>query len=205
MSDRAALWLGTSALVLASNSRARRRLLEDAGVPVVTALPIVDERIGEAGWDKSGGGVSARLALMKALSVAPDHPDCYVLGADQTLTLGKRAISKPSSVNVATRQLRDLCGETHRLTSSAAIVRNGEILFQASEVAKMTMRKFSPAFLERYVSSVGDRLCESVGAYQIEDVGVQLFSRMEYSHAVIMGLPLMPVLEFFRQRNLLSS
>ena len=74
MSDRAALWLGTSALVLASNSRARRRLLEDAGVPVVTALPIVDERIGEAGWDKSGGGVSARLALMKALSVAPDHP-----------------------------------------------------------------------------------------------------------------------------------
>ncbi len=181
-------------------------LLQGAGIPLELMAADIDERAVEAkaGLDDPGG-VAALLAREKALAVAAQVPDRLVLGADQTLALGRRRFSKPVDRAAAREQLKLLRGQAHTLHSAVAIVRDRRTIFEHRTTADLTMRSFSDAFLESYLDAVGDAVTTSVGAYQVEGIGVQLFERIEGDHSTILGLPLLPVLAALRREGALSE
>jgi septum formation protein len=200
------LWIAARPLVLASKSAARRALLEAAGVAIEIKPASIDERAVEARAGKADAGrVAAVLAWEKAKIVAAEYPDRVVVGADQTLALGERRFSKAADRAAAREQLRALRGRTHTLHSAVAVMRAGEVLFEHADAAHLTMRDFSDAFLERYLDAVGDAARASVGGYQLEGAGVQLFERVEGDHFTVLGLPLLPLLAYLRQAGLLAA
>lgn len=201
-----ALWLATKPLVLASRSNIRRMVLTAAGVPVETRPADIDERGLEAkAASSSPGEVAALLAHAKACAVAALCPDRLVLGADQTLALGSDCFAKPADKAAARGQLCALRGRTHALHSAIAFVRDGKTLFAYVGVAHLTMRAFSDSFLERYLEAAGEAATTSVGGYQLEGPGVQLFERVEGDYFTILGLPLFPALDFLRREGCLAS
>jgi len=194
------LWLSDQPLVLASQSAIRRAVLEAAGIPVEAHPAAIDERgIEAAVGAQDPAAVAALLAREKARAVSAIRPGRLVLGADQTLALEDRRFSKPADRVAAREQLMALRGRTHALHSAVAAVRNGEVVFEHCAVARLTMRPFSEPFLEAYLDATGDAVIASVGAYQIEGRGLQLFERIDGDHFTILGLPLPPVLEFLRR------
>jgi septum formation protein len=199
------LWKGDRTLVLASRSESRHLVLSAAGIPHEVEAADIDERGIEQHADASAAGVAQILAREKALVVSARRPGALVLGADQTLTVGIRRFSKPRDRAAAREQLLCLRKQTHELHSAIAVARNNAILFQHQEVARLTMRVFTDAFLERYLDAVGAAATASVGGYQLEKLGIQLFDRIEGDHFVILGLPLLPLLEFFRREGLLME
>jgi len=200
------LWLATAPLVLASKSAARRTLLEGAGIPIDVRPADIDERAVEADARASGpDAAAALLARAKALAVAWQLPSRLVLGADQTLALGAQRFSKPADRNGAVAQLRALRGQTHELHSALALARDGKVIFEHHDAARLTMRGFSDKFLQDYLDTAGDAVMASVGGYQLEGPGIQLFERIEGDYFTILGLPLLPLLGFLRRENLLSA
>lgn len=191
-------------LLLASRSEARRRMLEAARVPFALAATPFDEDAAKA----SLGGVGARataeaLAEMKAASVV--EPDALVIGADQTLELADGAIlGKPGSREELAAQLRAMRGATHRLHSAAVAMAAGAPVWRACESAAMTVRDFSEAFLADYLEAEYEAVRWNAGGYRIEGMGAQLFERIEGSHFAILGLPLLPLLDFLRARGMLD-
>jgi len=199
------MWLKPEPLVLASRSAIRRTVLEAAGIPVEVFPADLDERAIEARASASDPGeVAALLARSKAEAAAASRPRRLVLGADQTLALGSRRFSKPADRAAARDQLLALRGKTHALHSAVAVVRDGEVLYQGGEVARLTMRPLSEAFLDRYLDAAGSAVTASVGAYQLEGIGIHLFERIEGDHFTILGMPLLPLLNFFRQQELVA-
>ena len=199
------LWLAARPLVLASQSAVRRALLEAAGVPVAVAPAAIDERAAEAkAGERDPAKVAAVLARAKAGAVAAKQPGRLVLGADQTLALGERRFSKAADRAGARQQLTALRGKTHALHSALAVVRDGAVLFEHLDTARLTMREFSDAFLDSYLDTVGSAVTRSVGGYQLEGAGIQLFERVEGEHSTILGLPLMPLLRWLRNEGLLA-
>ncbi|NPU68603.1 septum formation inhibitor Maf [Bradyrhizobium sp. 83012] len=198
------LWCGDEPLVLASQSRARRLLLENAGLACEAVPADVDERAiqSEAGL-VAPYEVALHLATAKARAVAAIRPGSYVLGADQTLALGERMFNKPAGRQQAMHQLLALAGRTHALHSAIAVVRNGEVLFSHVAVAWMTMRTLSESDVAAYLDTAGQAVMSSVGAYQLEGLGVHLFDRIDGDHFTILGLPLLPLLAYFRDARLL--
>jgi septum formation protein len=200
------LWLANRPLVLASRSKARQMLLAAAGIPVEVRPADLDERGLEAeAGPRRPGAIAALLAREKALAVAKLHPGRLTLGADQTLALDAKRFAKPADRAAARAQLQALRGQTHELHSALAFVENGKILFEYAGVARLTMRALSDAFLESYLDAVGSAATESVGAYQIEGRGAQLFERVDGDYFTILGLPLMEALAFLRQRGCLAQ
>jgi len=201
-----ALWLDAQPLVLASKSTARLALLAGAGI-VVEVLPAdIDERGVEARSPaQDAGAVAAWLAREKARAVAAQRPGRLVLGADQTLVLGTRRFSKPADRAAAAEQLRALRGKTHALHSALALMRDGKLLFEYADAARLTMRMFSDNFLEQYLGTAGEIVTASVGAYQLEKPGIQLFERIEGDYFTILGLPLLPLLSFLRRERCLAD
>jgi septum formation protein len=203
------LWLADAPLVLASQSSARRALLAAAGVPVDAHPADIDERGLERGLKsdamaQSAGAVAALLAREKAIAVESRYRGRLTLGADQTLTLDAKRFAKPVDRKAARAQLRELCGRTHELHSAVAFVQHGAVLFEYVAMARLTMRNFSDDFLELYLDAVGDAVTASVGAYQIEGRGVQLFERVDGDYFTVLGLPLMEALEFLRRIGCLA-
>ena len=200
------LWLHPQSLVLASKSTARLALLAGAGI-AVEVLPVdIDERGVEAKAPaRDAGAVAALLAREKARVIAAQKPGRLVLGADQTLVLGNRRFSKPADRAAAAEQLRALRGQTHSLHSALAVVRDGVVLFEYADVAHLTLRNFSDRFIERYLETVGDVVTASVGAYQLEKPGIQLFEKIEGDYFTILGLPLLPLLDFLRREHCLAD
>ncbi|MDB5609926.1 MAG: septum formation inhibitor Maf [Bradyrhizobium sp.] len=198
------LWHGTHPLILASQSRARQALLVNAGI-VFDAIPAeIDERaVQRASGLSAPGEIAELLAREKALSVSSRQPGRFVVGADQTLALGFRLFSKPADRVQAAEQLRALAGASHELHSAVAVVRDGEILFEAATIARMTMRQLGEAEIEAYLNEVREAVTTSVGAYQLEGLGVHLFERIEGDHFTILGLPLLQLLAFLRSERLL--
>jgi septum formation protein len=139
------------------------------------------------------------LAEAKAEEVSSRHPGKLVLGCDQTLSLGDRVFHKPRDMEEARRHLLDLSGHTHELNSAVAFVRDGTTLWRHVSVARMTMRPLQPGFIGRHLASVGPRALSSVGAYQIEGEGIQLFEAVDGDYFTIVGLPLLPVLARLRE------
>jgi septum formation protein len=203
------LWLADAPLVLASQSSARRILLTAAGVPIDAHPADIDERGLERGLESaaiapSAGAVAALLAREKAIAVESRYRGRLTLGADQTLTLDAKRFAKPADRKAARAQLRELCGRTHELHSAVAFVQHGAVLFEYVATARLTMRNFSDDFLELYLDAVGDAAMASVGAYQIEGLGVQFFERVDGDYFTVLGLPLMEVLEFLRRIGCLA-
>lgn len=200
------LWLADRPLVLASKSEIRRAVLIDAGIPVEVSPADIDERgIEQRAASRDAGEIALVLARAKAQAVAARLPGRLVLGADQTLALGERRFSKPSDRAAARDQLKALRGQTHELHTAVALARDGAIVFEHREVARLTMRAFSDGFLDSYLDAMGGAVTASVGGYQLEKAGVQLFERIDGDHFVILGLPLVALLAYLRRAGCLAQ
>jgi septum formation protein len=198
------LWRARAPLILASRSASRRAILEAAGIPIVVSAPALDERAIEAGHapqDAAAAAVLLAVAKAKAVSACGS----LVVGADQTLALGTRRFDKPRDAGAARDQLLALAGKTHQLHSAVAVVRDGEIVFQTVDTASLSMRRLSASFLDEYFDAAGGAVLDSVGAYQLERLGIHLFERIEGNHFTILGLPLLPLLEFLRGEGSLAG
>jgi septum formation protein len=200
------LWIASKPLLLASKSEVRRKILASAGVPIESRPAPIDERAIEARSHVHEAGEVARvLAGAKAHTVAAQMPARVVLGADQTLTLDGQRFSKPVDRDAAREQLLALRGKTHRLHSALTVVRDGAVLFEHSDTADLTMRNFSDRFLESYLDAIGAGAFASVGGYQIESAGIHLFEKISGDYFTILGLPLLPLLQFLRQGGLMRD
>ena len=200
------LWLAKDPLVLASASEVRRGILAAAGIPLEAVPAGIDERgiVNRSGLH-AGGEIAALLAHEKALAIAARIPDRLVLGADQTLALGTQVFSKPQDVAGARAQLKRLRGKTHALHAAIALARGGSLVFEERATARLTMRDFSDEFLEAYLAAAGAAVTASVGAYQLEKLGIHLFEEIAGDHFTILGLPLLRLLDLLRRDGFLAA
>jgi septum formation protein len=200
--------LGRPQLVLASASPFRRRMLEAAGLSFAVASAHVDEGAVKDGLLRSGSSLPAMaeaLAVAKAEAVSTGSPDALVIGADQVLACGAELLSKPASVAEARQHLLHLRSKTHELHTAVALAVRGKAVWTRVETATLTMRPFTPAFLCQYLAQVGENACRTVGAYEIEGPGIQLFERIEGDMFTVIGLPLMPLLAELRARGVIAT
>lgn len=207
MSPSCGLWLAAEPLILASGSATRRDMLTAAGIPVEVVKPDIDERAVEkplVDRDVPADQVAAALACAKALAVSRDCPGRFVLAADQTLTCGGIAFHKPADIPAAEWQIASLAGRTHELHSAFVIARDGVPLAEGLEAASLTMRTLHADFIARYLAMIGVAALSSVGGYQLEGPGAQLFDRIEGDHFTILGLPLLAVLASLRELDCLA-
>lgn len=199
------IWRGKDPLILASQSRARKMLLANAGIAFEPLPADIDERaIQENSGLSAPADIALLLARQKALFVSSQRPGRFVVGADQTLALGDRLFSKPGGRDQAAEQLRALAGGVHELHSAVAVAQDGQILFADTSVARMSMRPLREDVINAYLDQVGGAVTTSVGAYQLEGLGVHLFERIDGDHFTILGLPLLSLLAFLRRENLLA-
>ena len=192
----------TVKLILASSSPFRRALMENAGLCFEAHAARIDERAVEAPLEKAGAApdaVALVLAKAKAEEVSRRFPDSLVIGSDQTMSLGERVFHKPRDMADAANHLQTLSGATHRLNSAVAIVRGGAVLWEHLAHADLTMRPLKADFITRHLARVGERALSSVGAYQLEGEGIQLFEKIEGDYFTILGLPMLPLLEKLRE------
>lgn len=199
------VWRGKEPLVLASQSKARQTLLGNAGIKFESTPAEIDERAIQTRSGLSApGDIASLLAREKARVVSVRRQGRYVVGADQMLALGSRIFNKPSSRAQAADQLRVLSSHCHELHAAVAVARDGKLLFEHVASARMTMRRLSDAEIDSYLEEAGDAVTSSVGAYQLEGLGVHLFERIEGDHFTILGLPLLALLAFLRGEHLLG-
>ncbi|HRD45425.1 MAG TPA: Maf family protein [Caulobacter sp.] len=195
-------------IVLASKSPARTSVLKAAGVPFETQVAGVDEAAVKAGLLAEGAGpreVADALAELKAVKVSRSRPGALVIGADQTLDLAGALFDKVETIAEARERLRLLRGKTHKLHSAVVVARDGQAIWREVPPAKLTMRNFSDAFIDSYLAARGVDILSSVGCYQLENEGVQLFSRIEGDYFTILGLPLMGLFDFLRLHGELET
>ena len=195
--------------VLGSGSAGRRMLLENAGLAFAVMPAQVDEEAVKERFLREHGPealpeLADALAAEKALEVSR-RTELPVLGGDQILVLEGELFNKPRDMEEARENLKRLRGRTHHLVSALAVAEKGEIVWTYRDAAAMTMRAFSDTFLERYLATVGEKALSSVGCYQVEGPGIQLFENIEGDYFTIVGLPLVPFLHWLRERGLLPE
>lgn len=197
-----------SPLILASKSPHRAMLMKNAGLVFDCLASTIDERALETSVTGSGAtpqDLALFLAQAKAADVSRSHPQALVLGADQTLSLGDTVLHKAQTMEEATERLLDLSGKTHQLNSAIVLARDGQTLWRHVSVARLTMRTLSPAFVARHLAATGDAILGSVGCYQLEGMGLQLFETIEGDYFTIVGLPMLPLLRQLRQMEELDG
>lgn len=195
-------------IYLASASATRVHLLEAAGVSVVAEPAAVDEEEIKSAFhaDKaSAADCAAALAEAKATRVSTRHPAALVIGADQMLDCNGVWFDKPADLAHARAHLLALRGRRHSLITAVAVLRGGAVLWHTVERAELTMRGFSDAFLQHYLAAAGADVLHSVGAYRLEGLGAQLFERVDGDFFTILGLPLLPLLDFLRGHGALAA
>lgn len=188
-------------IILASSSRIRATLLRQAGLELVAEAAALDEEEIKASFRRDGldaASCAVALAEAKAERISRRRPGALVIGADQLLVCGERWFDKPRDLAEARRHLLDLRGVEHRLVTAAAVLRDGAVLWRTVEAPRLVMRRFSDGFLDAYLAAAGEAVLGSVGAYQLEGLGAQLFARIEGDYFSILGLPLLPLLDFLR-------
>lgn len=195
-------------LVLASSSPFRRALMENAGLSFTAQPADIDERQIEAALEKDAASprqVALVLAKAKAMDVSAKHRNTLVVGSDQTMALDDRVFHKPKDRNEARENLKVLSGRTHVLHSAIVLVRNDEVVWEHVAEARLTMRELSDRFIDLYLDRVGDAVKKSVGGYQLEGHGIQLFSEIEGDYFTIIGLPMLPLLQKLRDLGLIDA
>ena len=191
-------------IVLASGSQARAAILRNAGISCVSEAAGIDEGEVKRALRKEGASTAEAaetLAELKAIKVSRRHAGALVIGADQVLECGDAWFDKPADLDHARAHLKALRGKDHFLVSAVAVARDGALLWRHVDRARLRMRLFTDGFLETYLREVGDAAYQSVGAYQLEGRGSQLFSEVEGDYFTILGLPLLPLLEFLRNHR----
>jgi septum formation protein len=199
-----------SQIILASTSRARRAMLAAAGVPFTVEAADVDEpairkTLLAAGSAATPPQIADALARAKAEDVSQRHKGSLVIGGDQVLALGTELLTKAKDEATARATLKKLRGKTHELHSAVALAADGKVLWTHTGTARLKMRDFSDAFLEEYLTRAGDRIGQSVGAYELEGLGVQLFDKIEGDYFTILGLPLLPLLAELRAQGMIAA
>lgn len=193
-------------LILGSGSEARAAMLRAAGLSISVDRPAIDEyetKLSLRAASASGAVIAETLAELKAQRISPRHPGGYVIGADQMLECEGESFDKPENLAEALDQLKRLQGKSHRLVSAVVVVKDRQRLWHHVDRATLNMRACSDDFLQRYIEAMGDSALASVGGYQIEGLGAQLFSETRGDHFTILGLPLLPLLGFLRTSGVL--
>lgn len=196
------------ALVLASGSRIRAELMRNAGLNFETDPSDVDERAVEQPLLEANfppEDLASVLAEAKANDVSGRRPSDLVVGADQILAFEGERRTKPEDMEAARRQLLAFSGKVHELHSSVVISRNGEAIWRNVSTARLKMRELSPAYVGRYLANAGDSVLSSVGAYQLEGLGVQLFAKIDGDYFTILGLPMLPLLAELRTLGVIET
>jgi len=191
----------TSTLILASSSPFRRMLMDNAGLVFQSVPAAIDERAIEEPLEREGASpqvVALVLARAKAREVAARSPSALVIGSDQTMSLGSRVYHKPADLDQAREQLMSLSGQTHQLNSAVVIMRDADVLWEHVAQAQLTVRALTSDFVERHLQRVGPKALTSVGGYQLEGEGIQLFSAVDGDYFTILGLPMLPLLNALR-------
>ena len=203
------LQAGRPPLILASTSKSRARILEAAGLAFIVEPPGLDESVMRQAVSGEGSlnphDVAEVLARAKAEAVSDLARKAYVIGGDQVLARGKTIFSKPDSMEAARRQLLDLSGKAHTLHTTVAVATNGETIWADTTIATLTMRKLSPEFIGRYLAAAGEEVLSSVGTYQLESLGAQLFEKIDGDYFSILGLPLIPLLDTLRREGVIEG
>ena len=196
-------------LILASNSASRKAMLGNAGVPFIAEASGAEEDAAKAALAEVGTSprdTADALAELKALKVSMRHPADLVLGSDSIVVLDDgTSLDKPETHEDAERHLRAMSGGTHRLISAAVIAEGGRPVWRHVDIAKLQVRALSDDFIRTYLDTEWPAIAGCVGCFRIEGPGVQLFARTEGSHFTILGMPLIPVLDFLRVRGILAS
>ena len=195
-------------IILASRSPFRQMLLRNAGLTFEAIAAAIDERAIEDSLSAdrlSPAEVALALAEAKALDVASARPEALVIGSDQTLSLGERVFHKPADLSDAQEHLRAMSGRTHELNSAVVLVENGAIAWRHVSTARLKMRVLSGDFIGRYLDRVGESILASVGAYQLEGEGIQLFEHIEGDYFTILGLPMLPLLAQLRSMDMIDA
>jgi septum formation protein len=200
---------GRPPLILASSSKVRARLLQAAGLTFSVQSPGLDEHAMRQAISSTGAlspqDVAEVLARAKAEAVSGLLPAALVIGADQVLALGERILSKPDTMEEARSELLDLSGKSHALHSAVALAKNGATLWAHSETSTLMMRELTPQFIGRYLAAAGGEVLSSVGAYQLEGLGIQLFEKVDGDYFSILGLPLLPLLDALRREGAIEG
>jgi septum formation protein len=195
-------------VILASGSTSRAAMLANAGVPFETDRPAVDEMAVKQSMKISGAGadeVAEALAATKAQQISRKHDGDLVIGADQVLVCGDAWFDKPDNLDSSARQLRALRGLTHDLVSAVCVVQHQIVIWHHVDRASMTMRPFTDSFLNWYLSEIGEEACSTVGGYKLEGLGAQLFSHVEGDYFTVLGMPLIPLLDFLRAHGVVPE
>lgn len=197
-------------LVLASGSATRRDMLRAAGVvfdivPSAVDEPALRTELFARDANMPPAAVARELAEAKAREVSRREPEASVIGSDQVLELDGEILVKPATSEGVRDTLRRLSGRTHVLHAAVAFVRNDSVVWRAVDSARLTMRQLSPSFIEDYLSRTGEAAYASVGAYQVEGLGIQLFDRIDGDHFTILGMPLLPLLHQLRADGVLPA
>ncbi|MGB1068841.1 MAG: Maf family protein [Henriciella sp.] len=193
-------------LILASGSASRRALLAGAGVEATATKPNLDEDSLKASFRATGMSVrdqAMQLAELKALKISARMPG-LVIGGDQMLSLGDRAFDKPKDMAQAAEHLRALSNQSHTLETAIAIAENGKVVWRHLSRPKLRMRQLSEGAISTYLSRVDDSILSTVGAYQLEGIGAQLFAQIDGDYFSILGLPLFPLLDYLRLRGVIG-
>lgn len=201
------IWRNDTPLILASGSATRRLMLEEIGLPIDVHVASVDERAIDAPLRAKGAApstITTALARAKAQAVSRLHPGRLVLGADQILDCDGVIFDKAPDREAALSHLAHFAGRAHRLTSAAALVRDGDVVFETHSEAHLIMRPLDSTAIAAYADVAGPVLTRSVGAYEIEGLGAYLFARIVGDHFTIRGLPLLDLLAGLRQNGFLA-
>ncbi len=198
------LWLLPRPLILASKSQARRALLAAAGI----SFEAIDAQVEERGIKQKlraqgaeGAVIAGALAREKSLAVSGQHPERLVVGADQTLSIDGRLLTKPVDLETARSQLLSLAGKRHTLYAALCLSRDGAVLAEACAEAHLTCRPYSAGFVDCYLGLAGEAVLQSVGGYAVEGLGIHLFERIEGDQSTILGMPMVPLLALLREQG----
>ena len=195
-------------IILASKSKSRQSLLAGAGIDCICHPANIDEDTVKQNLQQTGASaidLARRLSYDKALLVSQQYPNDYIIGGDQTLECDGRWFDKPTSIEDARQHLQTFRDKTHTLQSGVCVAKGGVILWDTVASVDMVARNYSDDFIDFYLTTMGNEVLETVGAYKLEGMGAQLFSHVKGDYFTVLGLPMLPLLDYLRSIDVIRA